>query len=364
MSETLQHGRVRRPRSRRGFTLIELVVTIAITSVIMLGIGSAMLIAGRALPDADNPAAASVTAGQAIEQMVTELQYAATIIDSDATLIEFTVADRDADNVDETIRYEWSGTPGDPLTRQYNGGALVNLVDDVRQFDLWRDVETSTTEVPQGNESSETLLASYYATADQAGRDVKADRWRGQYFLPSLPADTVSWKVTRVRFYAAAQGAVTGRCQVQLQLPTIGEFPSGTVLEDKTLQESTLSPLYWSLQEFTFSNVSGLSPEHGLCLVLEWVSGTEACQVLIRDEDAPPAAPGFMRSTNQGIAWTRYSDQSLLFWVYGTVTTEGEPLIESTYYLDRVTVTLQAGTDAQSTVQAGVRLLNRPEVTQ
>ena len=149
MSETLQHGRIRRLRSRRGFTLVELVVTIAITSVIMLGIGSAMLIAGRALPAADNPAAASLIAGQAIEQMVTELQYAATIIDSNATMIEFTVADRDADDVAETIRYEWSGTPGDPLTRQYNGGALVNLADDVQEFDLSHDLETTATEVPQ-----------------------------------------------------------------------------------------------------------------------------------------------------------------------------------------------------------------------
>ena len=36
----------------------------------------------------------------------------------------------------ETIRYAWSGTPGDPLTRQYNGGTVLNVSDYVQFFSL------------------------------------------------------------------------------------------------------------------------------------------------------------------------------------------------------------------------------------
>ncbi len=364
IAPTPPSARFRAAAQPGGFTLVEMVVTVAVMSVIMLGIGSAMIIAGHAVPDAGNPAAAGIAAAQVADQITTELQYATAINSYTANVIEFRVADRDGNDVPETIRYEWSGTPGDPLTRQYNSAAPVTMLDDVYEFNLAYDLTTTTTETPQGNESAETLLTSYHSDYYQDGRDVKSDRWRGQYFLPSLPADAVSWKVTRVRFYAAVKGYATGQCKVRLQLPTAGEVPSAVVLEEKTLLESTLNPYYFTLQEFDFSNVTGLSPAQGLCLVLKWISGNEACQILIRESGVPAASAGFMRSDNQGVAWTEYSDQSLLFWVYGTVTTEGEPQIESSYYLDRVDIKLQQSDAAQSIVQTGVKVLNRPEVVQ
>jgi len=347
-----------------GFTLIEMVVTVAIMSVIMLGLGSAMIIAGHAVPDAGNPIGAGIAGAQVTEQIATELQYATTINSYTSNAIEFRVADRDGNDVAETIRYAWSGTAGDPLTRQYNGASLVTVLDDVHEFHLDYDLTTTTTETPQGNESAETVLASYHSDYYQDGRDVEDDQWRGQYFLPSLPADAVSWKVTRVRFYAAVKGYATGQCKVQLQLPTAGAVPSGVVLEEKTLLESTLSSYYYTLQEFDFSNVTGLSPTQGLCLVFKWISGNEACQLLIRESGVPSASAGFMRSDDQGATWTEYSDQSLLFWVYGTVTTGSTPHIESSYYLDRVTLKLQQGDDTQAIVQTGVRVFNRPEVVE
>ena len=286
------------------------------------------------------------------------------ITDSNATCIEFTVADRNADDVPETIRYQWSGTAGDSLIRRYNAGTLAEILTDVQQFDLSYDLHTTTTEIPQANESGQTTLASYYSSYDLDSRDVKDDRWRAQSFAPSLPADTVSWKVTRVSFYAAAKNFISGQCKVQLQLATAGGLPTGIVLEQKTLYESTLNLFGWTLKEFDFSNVSGLSPSQKLCFVLKWVSGAEACQVLIREEDAPASSAGYMQSTDGGVSWTQYSDQSFLFWVYGTVTTVGEPQVETTYNLKTVDLTLQRSDDTQTVVDTGVQLLNGPEVMQ
>lgn len=350
------HGR------QYGFSLIEMLVSVAVTMVIMVALASSMLIATRALPDSSSPANATITAAEVAEQIAAELQYAVSVNARSANMIEFTVADRDGSGLPETIRYEWSGTLGDPLTRQYNGGSIVEILPGIKEFNLSYDLETISDEIPQGNESAETLLASYYSSSDQAGREVKADRWRGQYFLPSLPGDAVSWKVTRVRFYAIADGYATGECRVQLQLPTSGGAPSGVVLEEKTLLESTL-PYYYNMQEFTFSGVSGLSPEQGLCLVFKWISGTVACSILIRDEDAPPSSGDFMRSDNQGASWTTYSDESLLYWIYGTVTTVGEPLIEDTYHLQRVEIKLRTGDEPESAAYTHTRMLNAPEVT-
>jgi len=51
----------------------------AIATVLMLDIGSAMLIASRAAPDAASPAGAAVSAAQCCEQLMAELQYAISI---------------------------------------------------------------------------------------------------------------------------------------------------------------------------------------------------------------------------------------------------------------------------------------------
>ena len=125
----------------KGLTLVELLVSIAITSVLMLAIGSVMLVATHAFPDVNGPANAIIVASEVAEQLATELQYAVSINSRSATMIEFTVADRDTDEVAETIRYEWSGTPGDPLTRQYNAGTAVNVLDSVQEFNLSYDLE-------------------------------------------------------------------------------------------------------------------------------------------------------------------------------------------------------------------------------
>ena len=127
---------------QKGATLVELLVSIAITTVLMLAIGSAMLIATQAMPNANGPANQIIVASEVAEQLATELQHAISVNSRSATMIEFTVADRDADQVPETIHYEWSGTAGGPLTRQYNGGSIIEVLDSVRQFNLSYDLET------------------------------------------------------------------------------------------------------------------------------------------------------------------------------------------------------------------------------
>ena len=346
-----------------GFTLVELLIGIALTTIIAVGIGSSMLIASRAIPDADNPANATLAAGEAAQQLTAELQYAISINNRSATMIEFTVADRNNDEVDETIRYEWSGISGDPLTRQYNGGAVVNLLEAVHQFDLSYDLHTISEEIPQGNESTETLLKSFYDNEDLYDYPIKDTEWYGQYFLPSLPGDAVSWKVTRVRFRAKTDWEADGKCKVQLQLPTPGNLPSGVVLEEKTLLESTLRWFY-TTQEFSFSSVSGLSPQQGLCLVFKWISNGTACEILGRDKNVHTSNIRLSKSTNRGASWSTCYDKSLLFWIYGTVTTSGEPHIENTYYLKTVGITLRTGNDEQSMVCTAAQTLNKPEVTQ
>ncbi|MCU0914913.1 MAG: hypothetical protein MUC88_10160 [Planctomycetes bacterium] len=352
---------IRHPRW--GFTLMEVVIATAATSVLLLGVGSALLLASRALPDAHSPTARSVAAAQALEPMVAELQYALAIHQRSEHLIEFTVADRTGDGTPEVIRYEWSGAADAPLTRQYNGAAAVAVLAQVREFTLSYDLHAISTEVPQGNESAETFLTGHDSLFYHHDYTIRATEWYSEYFRPALPADTLSWRVTRVRFSVRQAGVAGGGAHVQLQTSTVGGLPTGTVLEAKTIDEPLL-PLLYFVQELTFTQVSNLSPQQGLCLVFRHLQGAEACALLGQDKDVAGPNLVWAKSTNGGASWTALAGQSLLFSVYGTVTTTGTPQIQNTYYLDAVGIRLRAGLDSQATVQTGVQVLNRPEVIQ
>jgi len=349
-------------RVKHGFTLVELVVAVAVTGIILLGMGSSMMIASRAMPDARSRTATTLAAGEAVEQIVTDLQYAVSVSQRSANMIEFSVADRNGDDVPETIRYAWSGAPGTPLTRQYNGGTLVNILTDVQQFSLTHNLKTISTQIPQGTEGVETTLATYSATKNLYDYPISGTEEYAEYFFPSLPVGALSWRVTRLIIKAKLDGATDGQASVQLQLPTIGKWPSGAVLEEKTLLESTLLTNYGD-REFTFSAAGGLSPSRGLCLVVKWVANGTACRVRGCSSGVTATNLSLGKSTNRGASWSTLASQSLLFTVYGTVTSAGTPQTQTTNYLEGVDITLRATSDSQSIVQTGVRLLNRPEVT-
>jgi type II secretory pathway pseudopilin PulG len=354
---------IRTQRNRGGFTLLELAVGAAVMSVILLALGSVMLIAGRALPQTQSVTGAIVAAAGAADQIACELRYATAINQQSATTIEFTVADRDGDSLPETIRYDWSGTIGAPLTRQYNAGTAAPAISDVREFVLSYDTEVLSQEIAQGNESTETRLIQYTSSWDYGDYPIRDTQRYAEYFFPDLPADTVSWKVTRVKFLARGSGVLeTGTVDVQLQLPTAGGMPSGVIVDRATLYEPAL-PLTYVLHEAAFAQAGNLSPDQGLCLVFHWLSGYTACELQGRYEDVAASNIALVKTVDRGASWYKLSGQSLLFSVYGKVTTAGMPQIQNVYSLNAIRIRLRAGNDSQSLVQTGVQVLNRPEVS-
>ncbi len=348
--------------ARRGFTLIEMLVAVAVMGVIMVGLGSAMLIAGRALPEASSPTASRIAAAGAAEQMMTDLQYTVSVSQRAANMVEFGVPDRNGDEVAEVIRYDWSGTSGTPLVRQYNGGTPVSILTDVRELTLSYNLDTVTTQTPQETQGAEVTLSSYTSSQKLYDFPISDPEYYGEYFFPTLPVGTSSWGVTRVVLTAKQDGAADGEARIQLQLPTAGKYPSGVVLEEKTLLESALLTTYTN-HEFAFSTVGGLSPQQGLCLVIKWAANGTACRVRGRNSGVTASNIALVKTTNRGATWTTLVGQSLFFTVYGTATTAGTPQTQNTYSLGGVELRLRAGSDPQSVVQTGIKALNRPEVT-
>ncbi len=349
-----------RLRSRPAFTLVELMVAMAIVSIIMVAIGSTVLIAASAVPNGDSSAEETIEISRVVNGIVDELRAAIHITERSKTAVTFTIADRTGDSIPEVIRYAWSGTVGDPLTRQFNVGAVVTVLDDVQKFDLAYNLKSVTEQYPgQPVESAETELISYDSGADLDeahvhGTDHPISYW-GQYFKPTLPADTVSWTITRVTFNAKEDNEQVPTT-IDLRLPAADQTPSDTIVDTVTLDSSSFPGSYQWI-ETSFSNASGLSPSAGLCLTFTTPLDRSA---RLRYSDANVVLPnvGLVEGTP---AWgTLQTDESLLFYVYGTTTALAPNQTITRDHIGDVRVTLLAG-DSSSLLETSVQTLNTPE---
>lgn len=347
---------------RGGFTLLEAVIGTAITAILAVAIGSAILIASHALPDSSSPVSRIVEAGQVADQIARELQYAVHITERSASGVTFTVADRDGDGSPEVIRYGWSGVSGDPLTRQYNHGAVVDVLEDVHQFELAYALKSVTEEYPgpvvQGTEQ---LLESYDGTVQLQDYQISKDNWIGQHFRPSLPAGAVSWRVTRVLFLAKREEPVPGQTLVQLRPADADKEPAAAVLEEMVMEESGLTGSYeWT--QFSFGSVGGLLPGHGLCLVLRQIGPAGYSASIQFENDGSQGACGRLTTANAGATWQYGADKAMKYRVYGRAATPGPAQTATRKYVMSVRVALRVGDGPGLPIGTAVHTANAPEV--
>ena len=132
---------------QRGFSLIESVTALAIASVILAALGSVLAMSLKAFPRPEADPSADAAALQDVEVWLKDdLGSATSIVSSSATMLEFRVADRDKDELPETVRYWWSGG-GERLTRTINGADETTfgpVLSDLTFSPWWRDVSVKT----------------------------------------------------------------------------------------------------------------------------------------------------------------------------------------------------------------------------
>lgn len=119
---------------RRGSTLAELMVSLLAAGTLLSGMASTVFLCVTGSDRSATPDAATLDAIATLSELAADLRFADAITERTSTAITVTVPDRDLDMLAETVRYAWSGTPGDPLTRQYNGGGTVTVAEDVHDL--------------------------------------------------------------------------------------------------------------------------------------------------------------------------------------------------------------------------------------
>ncbi|MCA9041589.1 MAG: hypothetical protein KDA65_14645 [Planctomycetaceae bacterium] len=349
--------------TRQGYTLIELVVSVAASSMLVLGLGSSLYLAGQAVAPSE-VLEDTLIATEALHNLTDDVQNAIYLSEHTDKAIEFVVRDMDGDGSPDVIRYEWGGTPGDPLLKKINYGTAVEVIDHVESFELKYNTRSTTEYFPPSLvESAEQLLGGDLITfsGTQKVRAVESASWPGFYFTPSLGAGAEGWNVTKVKLgLLQYDGSDNGTFYLQMRPATSDHLPTSEVLEQQLVQESSLSTVM-TLEEFDFA-VKGLLPTDRLCGVLQHDSGTYSAKVKY-DNRKGNATRHQVESMNSGASWLAEEDELVFHEIWGTYYSEaGSGMTVIRDYYTGLNASLQLGDTTASLVRTGIPLLNSPEL--
>ena len=116
-------------RSSFGFTLLELVVTVALVGTMILALGLLFNANFKAFYSQAGRTDIKGKSGRAVETMANELRQAVSLTAATATSIAITF-DTDGDGDDDSVQYTWDGTSGNPFNR-VSGGVTIPVVNSV-----------------------------------------------------------------------------------------------------------------------------------------------------------------------------------------------------------------------------------------
>ncbi|MEM7624240.1 MAG: type II secretion system protein [Planctomycetota bacterium] len=345
---------------RGGFTLVEMVVSLVVIAVLLVGMSSAIVLASRALPHAANPAGATVDSARALHEIRDELRAATELPVFSATSVTLHLPDRDNDGRPEVVTYAWGGSAGDPLTRTVQGGEPVTVLDDVQSLALDYVCENQDTVFPGGGGTSAEVELSSYDPGDSADEVQIKDGVRlGFRFTPALPSNASTWRVTRVLMRTSKSGGTGGTATFELTGWDDASGPTDTVLESVDIDEPDLDQNQgWA--QIDFATGGPFDAGDTAAISLEDTGGA-AAKVLWNSTGTPPNAHD---STDGGVTWLIHdSDGAADHFVYGAYETTGDDWTHTQHLVTRVDIELVHGRADAVTHTLALALPNAPEAT-
>lgn len=343
-------------RRRRAFSLVELIVSMAIMSVLAVGISSAVLVSTRAIEQTDGLSARVRSAAGFSQELGAEIETAVDVPERDATAVTLAVPDRDGDGSSEQIRYNWSGVSGTPLYRTYNSGTAVAILESVYAFALDYDF----VEITVGDaDDTESLVAAHESSNDLSNFKVGNVKLLSQRFLPELPAGATGWRVSRIALYGKQTGDDGGTLYVSLCWPQYNGTPGSVICSASVAESSMASSHGW--HSFGMSDCSGyFNPGQPVCIV---VGGkvNDSAELKYHDKNVTDANLKFYTSEDAGATWEPRLEEALQFKIYAEVAGfyTHEPATETR--LGGVRWQIQVGGDNASRLVGAAQSVNLPE---
>lgn len=273
----------------RGFTLIELTVSLGVVALVLAATGAVLSISSRLWPSRSDPTSARTQSAAALAELARDLAAATRVISVSATAIEIEVPDRDDDNAADKLAYAWGGA-GSALTRRLNTGTPVAVTPVLAQFSIAADIAESVIVSSQTTTGSQEIV--YFANAaDTTIADISSLLAVGQCFTLNLPAGAQSALVGSVDI--EMRRGLGGSVLVSLR-DAQGDVPGNATLASATVADSAMSPsVTW--QRVNFTNPATVRPGQRVCVTVEWASGITPAGVAVQPLTTPPAGSWAVR---------------------------------------------------------------------
>ena len=332
------------------------------SSFLLAGLGSVMMIARQV---AYTPTAANrrVESSSVVNQIAEELRTATIVLQQNSQILEFVVADRNNDGSAEKIRYEWSGTVGDPLYKTVNTSTAVAILDSVTAFQVTLSLKSATKTLTTTTETNEIVLVSNATLQPGTDCDITATKFASQLVDPgtfsSRPANAISWNATKIDFYGKQEGGTDETLLVQLRSPSSPDnSPTSNVLGQVAIPESSLSGgTAWNTATFA-SPLLGLGFHRSYDIVWAGIGPSKAARLRPNND----AASGVFESTDSGGTWTYSASLQMFYRLYGTYTVPGQNYNLTRNFVSQVGILLQSGSQSHSRIDSQIALMNLPEL--
>lgn len=350
-----QHAGVRGIVVRsRAFTLVELVMSLAVTSILIAALGSAVVLISRTFDPQAAVGARQSSASRVLDQISCELLCAISIEVAEPRDLSFTLMRAGAP---VSVRYTWTGVDAAPLLRTFDGQPAVAILNSVSEWRLVYDTVSITADPPPLEGGEVVVVQEDDTTSTGTGsHGVAIDYYPVEMFFPNLGADTTSWRPTRVKFMGRRQGNGNGVFEVVLHEVDAATQTPARRIEGVSVLESDLVADAW--HEVVFTTNEQLDPTVQFAVSFEPISGTGVMGKIDYGTGSTftPATKLVEHDTG---SWTELVGLDLKVWLFAVPTVPDlDPPPSSDARLTAVSLTL--GETPDSTLQTRVNTFNYP----
>ena len=355
MSNTRRRGNATR---QSGYTLLELVASSVMATVLMAGLSSAIVIATQAV---SIPAEQKSTmdAAEASFVVADDLHEAIHVLDHSDSLFSVVVGDRDDDQEEETITWEFP--PESELTRTtaVGSGALLASLSSVTFTPRYRSVAESLGEVV--SESPEAQLTGMSSATNAYQWTIKSDRSLGQFVDLTHPSDCILWSVSELKLVLRRSSSYNATEKLMIRIHEAGSdgLPTSSILAEA---EVPLTSLTTSWQWVTVPiSVERLLPTRNVCVILTTdESGHDNCHAYYGRYGFTSTGM-LLRNYSHDFVFTTSTTRNLYYSLSGTRhTIDGTTHTITRNYFAGCDLSIQASASA-TPIRRNVRLMNTPE---
>jgi len=341
--------------AQRGFSLVELVVSLGVLAILLGAMTSSLALAMRVAPSSTDKTSTTVGALSAVERLAAELETSRAILSAGADGVAFEIVQGGATR---GISYQWPG-PGEPLLRSVDGSTPRAVTPPLFDFSLAWTIRTDTLdENAPLVDGPEQLLVRIDDSIDGSTKNtpLKPDKAHAQSFTPSLPADAQSWRCTLVQFMARPHAGTDGIITLGVHEVDAAGAPTGASIESATALESELIEGQW--HDVPFPGAATLDVNREYALAFTGTGSGTVAELTILD-----------KGTLQGVytvglpgSFTVQSEKNIFLSVWGRAQIPDPDWTAPTVdRLVRVRIEASTSPDGAALITTGAPTLNEPE---